>query len=189
MSNPDKEKRIRELPERVRLLIDREMREGLPRVRSREFESRLAARLTERKEQPLAAIGRRRLWKPTLAVAGAAALVLVAVLWISRTQPGTVGSAADAFAVTLGRTPGVQNLEISVRPIPPAGEAPSESAILVCRALASASQSAASGPRTQAPSLENLKPRYGLRQKMEILFGQRMIERALLTYKDKFREV
>jgi len=189
MNSPDKEKRKQELPEGVRLLIEREIQEGLPRVRSREFESRLAARLKEREGQLLAAIGRRRVWIPALAVAGAAALVLVAVLWFVRPQPVVPGAAADAFGTTLGRLPGVQNLETSVRPITPAGGAPTDTAVMVCRVLTVASQGAASGPRTEALSPKNLKPRYDLRQKMEILFGQRMIERALSTYKDKFREV
>jgi len=189
MSSPDKEKQMKELPERVRLLIDREMQEGLPRVRSREFESRLASRLGEGEEQPRAAISRRRFWKPALAVAGAVALVLVAVLWFVRPQPVVSGATSDAFGVTLGRMPGFQNLETAVRLAPPAAEVPSESSVTVSRVLASASQSAASGQPPAGLSPENLKPRYDLRQKMEILFGHRIIERALSNYKDKFREV
>jgi hypothetical protein len=60
---------------------------------------------------------------------------------------------------------------------------------MVSRVLASASQSAASGQRPTGPTPESLKPRYSLQQKMELLSGHRMIERALLNYKEKFTEV
>jgi hypothetical protein len=56
------------------------------------------------------------------------------------------------------------------------------------RALAAAAAASETGvPEISAP--RNIVPRYDLEQKMEILFGERTIERALELFRYKFKEV
>jgi hypothetical protein len=188
MNSPDKKKRTFELPEGIRRLIEGEIEEGLPRVWGPEFDSRLRARL-EAAASPAPGRLSRRFWIPALAAAGAAALALVAWLWIGRTGTAGFGTAAEVLGWTLERMPGVRNLETGSGPGTFAEEAASKSAGVIWLALGSASRGASTAPPPPGPSPERLKPRYDLEQKMEILFGQRTIERALSIYKDKFREV
>jgi hypothetical protein len=189
MNSRDKETRIIELPEGIRRLIEREIEEGLSRVRRPEFESRLRARLKAAGAAPAPGRLARRFWIPALAAAGAAALLLVAWLWIGRPGAAGSGTAAEALGSALERMPGVRNLETGLGPGTFAEEAASKSAGVIWLALGSASRGASTAPPPPGPSPESLRPRYDLEQKMEILFGQRTIERALSYYKDKFREV
>jgi len=56
------------------------------------------------------------------------------------------------------------------------------------RALAAAAAASEIGmPKVSAP--RNIVPPYDLEQKMKILFGERTIERALESFRYKFKEV
>jgi len=189
MINQAKEKQIGDLPERLRLIINREIEGGLERFRSGDFESRLASRLKSTPQKAGVRPERRWFRIPALGAAGAAVLALVAILWLGVFRRPAPPAASRAIGLTLGRLPGFRSLDISVRPEPPSSGAPSLSTAIVSRVLVSAAHEASSGPAAPGLSPKNLVPRYSLQQKIEILFGHRMIERALSTYKNKFGEV
>jgi len=188
MSKQARDKQIRELPERLRLIINRETEDGLERFRPGDFESRLASRLKATPKEGSVRTNRRWFWVPAMGATGAAILALVAFLWLGSPRRSAPPAASGAIGLTLGRLPGFRSLDISIRPEFPSSEAPSLSATIVSRVLVSAAHEAASGPATPGLSPQNLKPRYSLQQKMEIIFEHRMIERALSTYKNKFGE-
>jgi len=188
MSKQARDRQIRELPERLRLIINRETENGLERFRSGDFESRLASRLKATPKEGRVQPDRRWFWIPAMGAAGAAILALVVFLWLGSPKRSAPHAASGAIGLALGRLPGFRSLDISIRPESPSSGAPSLSATIVSRVLVSVAHEAASGPATPSLSPQNLMPRYNLQQKMEIIFEHRMIERALSTYKNKFGE-
>ena len=69
-----------------------------------------------------------------------------------------------------------------------ADEIPAPAESVFSRALAAAAAASETGvPKISAP--RKIVPQYDLEQKMEILFGERTIERALELFRYKFKEV
>ncbi len=169
---------IPDLPGDIREAIRRETDEGLATFRAGNFEGRLSRALRDQETAP-ARRTRVPRWAPALGLAAVAlAAIGAAVLWFGRSpRPAPAEWAwVDAF----GKMPGFRTLDASARTAP-SPDAPDGSG------FESAIRKAASGaaPRPTAPEIPNAggyAPRYSLDQKIEILYGDKAIERALASF-------
>lgn len=128
-------------------------------------------------------------WAAIPAFGSAAALIILAVvLWFGRARPLSAPKGLLTIDAALGGLPGFRTLSLAYESEAEIDEAPSPDAAALSRALISAGRSTTGGGST-ATAAEKLVPRYSLEEKMKILFGDKTIERALLIFKDKFKEV
>ena len=185
MSERNSKKPMMDMPDKVRSLIRRETEDGLRRFRSGDFETRLKSGLQAFPER------RRRLmsltrpsWAPALGLTFAAVVIGAAVLWFIRTSP----SPSAGLSPALYGLPGFRTLDMVSPPDTGADEIPAPAESVFSRALAAAAAASENGV-PEMPSPRNIVPRYDLEQKMEILFGERTIERALELFRYKFKEV
>jgi len=185
MSERNSKKPMMDMPDKVRSLIRGETEDGLRRFRSGNFETRLKSGLHAFPER------RRRLisltrpsWAPALGFTFAVVVIGAAVLWFIRTSP----SPSAGLTPALDGLPGFRTLDMVSLPDTGADEIPAPAESVFSRALAAAAAASETGvPEMSAP--RNIVPRYDLEQKMEILFGERTIERALELFRYKFKEV
>jgi len=190
MNENDTGKPLLDMPEKVRLIIQRETEDGLRRFRAGNFDSRLQAVGRIRPEETkFAPSPFSRVWIPIFGLAVGAIVIISAVLWVSRAKsqlpaanPVTIDAALDAL-------PGFRTLSLSRQTEPAANEDISPATAAMSAAVTSATRSAAAWKETSAPPSGNLVPRYSLEQKMKILFGDKTIEQALSLFKEKFKEV
>jgi len=180
-------KPIAELPDEIRHIIRQEVEDGLVDFSSKDFEGATRARL-----RPARGPARRRLESlrvaPAVGLALAAVMIGAAILWFAKSPPSPSGP--GFLALSLEISPGLMNLQ--EYPLPSRGgerAVASAATDLVGRALFSAAGAAASstGPGKEGPVRP--VPRTSLEQKMKILYGDRTIERALESFREKFKEV
>lgn len=189
MSDHRPERGLRELSGRVRRLIDREVEDGIALYDRAALEARLAERFEGGMKGAAPPARARSSWLPAVGFAGAAVAALFILLWFAGPRPGTLGSAEGTFRRALAEAPGIRSLELTAEVREAAGSAPAGAAAFLSEALSVATRSASGSPAHVWSAAERLTPRYGLKEKMELLFGERAIERALMNYKDKFGEV
>jgi len=180
-------KPVEELPDDLREIIRREVEKGLAGFGSKDFDSAMRARL-----RPAAREAPRRFQflpvAPAVALALAILIIGAAVLWFTKSRSSPAGP--GFLALSLEISPGLVNLREHplAEKTAEAGQA-SPAADLVGRALLSAATEAAAssaGPRGEG----TIKPvpRTSLEQKMKLLYGDRMIERALESFREEFKE-
>jgi len=190
MNENDTGKPLLDMPEKVRLIIQRETEDGLRRFRAGNFDSRLQAAGRIRPERTKFAPGLfRRVWIPVFSLAVGVIVIISAVLWVGRAKSQFPAANLVTIDAALDALPGFRTLSISRQTEPAANEDISPATAAMSAALASATRSAATWEETSAPPAGKLVPRYSLEQKMKILFGDKTIEQALLLFKDKFKEV
>jgi hypothetical protein len=190
MSEKDTGKRLPDLPEEVRQIIQRETENGLRRFRAGNFESRLQAAGRIRSEGTKFAPGLfRRAWIPALGLAVCAVLIISAVLWFTRAKTQLPRAGLGMIDAALNVLPGFRTLSLSHQTETAANEDLSPAAAIVLRALTFAARGATTGGETAVSPAGKLEPHYSLEQKMKILFGDKTIEQALSLFKDKFKEV
>jgi hypothetical protein len=190
MNENDTGKPLLDMPEKVRLIIQRETEDGLRRFRAGNFDSRLqAADRMPPKGTKFAPSLFRRAWIPVFGLAVGAIVIISAVLWVSRAKSQFPAVNLGTIDAALNVLPGFRTLSLSHQPETAANEDLSPATAIVSTALTSASRSAAAWEETSVPPAGKLVPRYSLEQKMKILFGDKTIEQALSLFKDKFKEV
>jgi hypothetical protein len=176
-----------ELPEGLRAEIRRETEDGLTRFRAKDFEAGPSVKLREAPEEAPRRTKALK-WAPAIGTAFAAVAIGAAVLWFVKPAAGPIGP--GLFATFLESSPGLAHLLES--PIPIASAAMSESspiAGIVNQGLVSLASASSRQPLlTGAEGWLKPVPRMNLEQKMKILYGDRTIERALESYKEKFKE-
>ncbi len=182
-----------DLPEKVRQIIRREIDSGLWHFRKTNFEARLESlpKPALKGKKHMFGLGRPR-WAlmPALSAAVAGIIILAAVLWFGRAKPSsTTAKGSLTIDAALSGLPGFRTLSMSPQTEPVINEVPMPAVAAVLQALASAGRSAAPGKETAVPAAGKLVPRYSLEEKMKILFDDKIIERALSIFKDKFKEV
>ena len=185
MSERNSKKPMMDMSDKVRSLIRGETEDGLRRFRSGNFETRLKSGLHAFPER------RRRFitltwpsWAPALGFTFAAVVIGAAILWFIRTPP----SPSAGLTLALNGLPGFRTLDMVSLLDTGADEIPVPAESVFSRALAAAAAASEIGlPEISTP--RNIVPRYNLEQKMEILFGERTIERALELFRYKFKEV
>lgn len=171
-----------ELSGRIHRLIDREIKDGLKGFRAGDFEARLAARMNSGRRPGPARASWARILLPGAALAGAAALMLIILSHSGGRHPAVAGSAVAAFSSALEGRTGFQSVEMTRR-IPAAGtQAPSPAVVAMFRSLAAAAGAADAEAAPAIPDMDGLVPRYDLNAKIEILIGQKAIERAFSIY-------
>jgi len=190
MIDKETKKRGHDMPDDVRLIIQRETDEVLRRFRAGNFDSRLQTagpiRPEEARFEPRLF---RRAWIPVFGLAFAAMVIISAALWFSRAKPLLTQEGLWKIDAALSDLPGFRTLSLSDQIEPLGNEIPSPDVASVSQALASAGRSAAVEGEAAIPSPGRLVPRYSLEQKMKILFGDKTIEQALSLFKEKFKEV
>lgn len=180
-------KHIAELPDDLRRIIRREVEDGLADLGAKDFEADLRAKLGT---APEAAPHRFIFLKtaPAVGLALAAVTIGVAILWLAKSSPSPAGP--GFLALSLEVSPGLINLQDYPLPAPVAEAGLASAATdLVGRALVSVAGAAAASP---GPGIERAMkpvPRTSLEQKMKLLYGDRTVERALESFRDKFKEV
>jgi hypothetical protein len=190
MNENDTGKPLLDMPEKVRLIIQRETEDGLRRFRAGNFDSRLQAAGRIRPEGTKFAPSLfRRAWIPIFGLAVGATVIISAVLWVSRAKSQFPAANLGTIDAALNVLPGFRTLSLSHQTETAANEGLSTAAANMSRALTSATRSAAAWEEKFAPPAGKLVPRYSLEQKMKILFGDKTIEQALSLFKDKFKEV
>jgi hypothetical protein len=190
MNENDKGKPILDMPEKVRLILQRETEDGLRRFRAGNFDSRLqAARRTRPERMKLAPGLFRRAWIPVFGLTVGVIVIISAVLWISRVKSQFPAANLATIDEALNLLPGFRTLSLSRQTETAANADLSPATAAMSTALTSATRSAAARKETSAPPAGKLVPRYSLEQKMKILFGDKTIEQALSLFKDKFKEV
>ncbi|MCX6576367.1 MAG: hypothetical protein NTV82_08265 [Candidatus Aminicenantes bacterium] len=190
MNENDTGKPLLDMPEKVRLIIQRETEDGLRRFRAGNFDSPLQAAGRIRPERTKFAPGLfRRAWIPVFGLAVGAIVIISAVLWFTRTKPQLPAANLAIFDAALSDLPGFRTLSLSHQTETAANEDLSPATAAMSTALTFATRSAAAWQETSAPPAGKLVPRYTLEQKMKILFDDKTIEQALSLFKDKFKEV
>lgn len=190
MSEKENEKRLQDMPDQVRSIIQRETEDGLRRFRAGNFESRLQAADWDRPNETKLPLGLvRRAWIPALGLAVIMILVISAVLWFVPSKPKLPTGGLGMIDAALKDLPGFRTMSLSDQTEPAANENFPPAAAIVSRALTFATRSATSGREPAVSPGAKLVPRYNLEQKMKILFGDKTIEQALSLFKDKFKEV
>ncbi len=189
MNENDTGKPLLDMPEKVRLIIQRETEDGLRRLRAGNFDSSLqAARRIRPKGTTFAPSLVRRAWIPVFGFAVGAIVIISAVLWFPRAKPQLPAVKLGTIDAALNVLPGFRTLSLSHQTETAANEDLSPATAAMSMALTSATRSAAAWKETSAPPAGKLVPRYSLEQKMKILFGDKTIEQALSLFKDKFKE-
>jgi len=190
MNENDTGKPLLNMPEKVRLIIQRETEDGLRRFRAGNFDSRLESFRRSRPEGKRFFFGLPKwAWIPALGFTIAGILVIMDVLWFGRTRPVFPPAEIGTIDAALISLPGFRTLSIPGPTETAAEEDLFPAAIIVSRALAIAARNAAERRETVVPPADKLVPRYSLEQKIKILFGDKTIERAFSLFKDKFKEV
>jgi hypothetical protein len=190
MNENDTGKPLLDMPEKVRLIIQRETKDGLRRFRAGNFDSRLQAAGRIRPKGMKFPPGLfRRAWIPVFSFTVGAIVIISAVLWVSRAKPQLPAANLAIFDAALSDLPGFRTLSLSHQTETAANEDLSPATAAMSTALTFATRSAAAWQETSAPPAGKLVPHYTLEQKMKILFGDKTIEQALSLFKDKFKEV
>jgi hypothetical protein len=190
MNENDKGKPLFDMPEKVRLIIQRETEDGLRRFRAGNFDSRLQAADRIRPERTKFAPGLfRGAWIPVFGFTLGAIIIISAILWFGRAKPLRTPEGLKTIDAALSDLPGFRTLDLSYQIEPLGNEVPSMDVASVSQALASAGRNAAAVEGVAVPSTGKLVPRYSIKQKMKILFGDKTIEQALSLFKEKFKEV
>lgn len=174
--------------EDIRRLISAEEKEALESFRAGDFEKGLRARVAAAREEkrPLLLFG-----KPALLVSAAAtAFVLVAAaaaLLLFRHPEGRMRGETVDFAKAVGMLPGLADVQgsFSIR-VPSAAPIPAGP---VAKVLARAyAQKREAESRAALPPARLSPPRLSLEKKMEILFKDRVLERVLVSIREKSKE-
>ena len=180
-------KPMEELPDDLRHIIRREVEDGLVDFGVQDFEGVMRSKL-----RPMREIAPRlfEFHKVAPAVGLALAVVTIgaAILWFAKSPSSPAGP--GFLALSLEISPGLVNLQEYPFPAPGAETVQASAAAdLVGRALFSAAAEAAassSGPGTGGAMKP--VPRTSLEQKMKLLYGDRTIERALESFREKVKE-
>jgi hypothetical protein len=175
--------------EGVSALIKEEEENALDYFRSRNFKSRLETHLQETASGKKQAVFNRRLAAPALA----AALVLIIagtfLFILRRLGPGTRPE-FKTLTLALAQLPGFSHTPLSEGTVSPEKAGTSRLAESVGQALVRADQAKRKAEESfSVPAEKSKVPRLSLDQKMEILFQERAIERALLLFRNDSKEV
>jgi hypothetical protein len=175
--------------EDVSALIKEEEEQALAFFRSRDFENGLKRRLQETARGKKQTVLNRRLAAPAL---GAALVLIIAGIFLFVLRRSQAGPPQEfkALSFALAQLPG-----LSPHPEPEWPESPEK--IETSRLAESVSQALVRAEQAKKQVEENIfvpaekgkVPRLSLEQKMEILFQEKVIERALLLYKNDSKEV
>lgn len=175
--------------EGVSALIKKEEEEALALFRAGDFRHRLETRLRESARDERRADLARRMALP--AAAAALALIAVGIFFFALKRPGA-GPPPEfrALASALAQLPGFSpSLELEGT-ISAEKTGTSRLAESVGQALARAAQTKEKVEENiSVPAEKSRVPRLSLEQKMEILFQERAIERALLLIRNESKEV
>lgn len=175
--------------EEVSALIKEEEENALAFFRSRNFKSRLETRLQETAGKKERGVLIRRLAAP----APAAALVLIIAgvfLFILRRPEAGPPPEFKALTFALAQLPGFSHSPEPEWTASPEKTGTSRLAESVGQALVRADQAKRKAEESiSVPAEKGKVPRLSLDQKMEILFQERAIERALLLFRNDSKEV
>jgi hypothetical protein len=177
-------------PETIAALIRQEEEAALAFFRSRNFREGIERRLKEGAEDKKPV--RRSLIRLVPVLTGVLLISIAGILLLIHRAPGSAPPPPEfkALASALGRLPGLSNL-------PGREWTESQEQTGTSRLADSVRRALAAGERTKReeeqkisiPSGSGKVPRLTPDQRMEILFKERAIERALLLYKDGSKEV
>ena len=177
-------------PETIAALIRQEEEAALAFFRSRNFREGIEGRLKEGAEDKKT--GRRpRTWLVPV-LTGVLLVSIAGILLLVYKVPGSAPPPPEfeALASALGRLPGLSNIPAREWPESQGQTGTSRLADSVRRALAAGEKTKREEEqKISIPSGSGKVPRLTPDQRMEILFKERAIERALLLYKDGSKEV
>jgi hypothetical protein len=177
-------------PESIAVLIRQEEEAALAFFRARHFRERIERRLKEEAggKRPES---RPRTWLIPALTGALLAFIAVILLFIYK-DPGSAPSPPEfeALASALGRLPGLSNIPGRGWTEPQGQTGSSRLADCVRRALAAGEKiKRDEEQKISIPAGSGNVPRLSPDQRMEILFKERAIERALLLFKDGSKEV
>ena len=174
--------------EEISVLIRQEEEDALAFFRTRNFKDRLETRLQETASDKKQAVLIRRMAVPVLAAV--VVLIMVGILFFILKRPGA-GPPPEfkALASALRQLPGFSHPPGWEWTAAPGQTGTSRLAESVRLVLVSAEKIKRKGEQgISIPAGTGKVPRLSLDQKMELLFKERVIERALLLFKDDSKE-